>query len=311
MKRPVGVVLTAIIGLLGSLALLALLAIEILAFMSMRASGVVPRELEVGLRIGLVIFTILAVWGITSAIGLLLLRNWARISTIIFSALMAVMSLFSAPMIFIVPKPPNAPPGFSSIMIGIAAFYLALGILGVVWIVYFTRPSTRAAFAGAVEAESVRPLSISIIAWIMIGSGLISLPMSFLRMPVALLGVILTGWSATAGMIVLALAYVLIGYGLLHLKPEARIAGIALFALFALNGLVFAFVPNTHAKLMEAMKGSPFFVQPAGQPMPPPLPSAFMLLTIPMMAVPLWFLVTRRKAFEEPPIGAGGSGSPV
>ena len=151
---------------------------------------------------------------------------------------------------------------------------------------------------GGPESDSVRPLSISIIGWVMVGSGLFSLPMAFLHVPLAFLGMILGGWSAMAGIIVLALAYLLIGHGLLHLKPKARVAGIALVALLGLNGLIFSFIPGTHAKMLDAMKSTPFLAQPVGRRAPPPIPSAFRLLMIPVIGVPLWFLVTRKKAFE-------------
>jgi hypothetical protein len=155
-------------------------------------------------------------------------------------------------------------------------------------------------------AKLARPLSISIIGWVMVGSGLLSLLMVFLRAPLEFFGVILTGWSAMGGLVVLALTYILAGLGLLHLKPEARIAGIALFALFALNGLVNSFIPGTHAKLLEAMKGMRFSAKPASRPAPPPLPFAFKLVPIAVFAVPVWFLVTREKAFERPQIEVGG-----
>src|SRR5215472_4693077 len=113
----------------------------------------------------------------------------------------------------------------------------------------------------------------------------------------------LEGWSASAGIILLALAYLLIGMGLLQLKPGARIAGIALFLLFGLNGLVISFIPNTHAKMLGAMRATPFIAQPANQPSLP-RPPIFLLLRIPVIGivfgVPAWILTTRKKAFERP-----------
>lgn len=154
----------------------------------------------------------------------------------------------------------------------------------------------------AVEVDSVRPLSISVIGWVMIACGLFALPMAFLHVPLSFFGLMLGGWSAGAGILVLAAAYILIGLGLLKLKPGARVAGIALFALFALNGLVVSFIPDTHANMLNAMKHTPFLAQPADRPLPPPSSPIFRLLRIPVIAVvlgvPLWFLVTHKKAFE-------------
>ena|ERR1051325_8845658 len=52
-----------------------------------------------------------AIWGIVSGIGLLQLKNWARISTIIFSVLLIVFGVFGmlSSMIFFLKPPPSLP----------------------------------------------------------------------------------------------------------------------------------------------------------------------------------------------------------
>ena len=133
----------------------------------------------------------------------------------------------------------------------------------------------------------------------MVVSGLFSLPLAFLHVPLSFLGMMFVGWSAAAGIIALGLAYILIGYGLLHLRPEARIAGIAFFALFGLNGLIFSFMPGHHAKMLDAMKSTPSLAQPVDRPTPPTIQFVFgRLLMVPVIGVPLWFLVTRKRPFE-------------
>lgn len=153
-----------------------------------------------------------------------------------------------------------------------------------------------------VVSGSARPLSISIIGWVMILCGLFALPLAFVHVPLSLFGMMLGGWIAMTGILVLAFAYLLIGYGLLKLKPDARIAGIALFALFGLNGLVISFIPDTHAKMLNNMKDTPILSRQAYRPTPPPTPLS-RALRIPLIAVvfgvPLWFLVSRKPAFVQ------------
>jgi uncharacterized protein YjeT (DUF2065 family) len=150
------------------------------------------------------------------------------------------------------------------------------------------------------RAGPERPLSISIIGWVMIASGLFGLLLAFLHVPLSVFGAMIVGRVATAGIFIIALAYVLIGYGLLHLKPAARVAGIALLVLLGLNGLVITFFPDTHARMLSAMKDSPLAAKPLERPLPPS-PIA-QLLRIPMfgvvIGVPLWFLLARRSAFD-------------
>lgn len=146
--------------------------------------------------------------------------------------------------------------------------------------------------------SSARPLSISMIGWLMIISGVFALPMAFLGVPLSTFGMMLGGWLATAIILGLALAYVLIGYGLLRLNPSARIAGIVLFVLLGVNATVDTSIPGTHAKMLGAMKGSPLFSRQANRPAPPPIPRVLRLLPVGIFAVPLWFLICRKEAFE-------------
>ena len=124
--------------------------------------------------------------------------------------------------------------------------------------------------------------------------------MAFLHVPLEFLGMMLRGRIAMAGILGFALAYILIGYGLLRLRPKARLAGIVLFGLFGLNGLIFSFLPGTHAKMLDAMKETPYYSQRIPQQAPPPMPYAFRLLAIPVIGIPLWFLITRKNAFKYP-----------
>jgi len=145
----------------------------------------------------------------------------------------------------------------------------------------------------------LRPLSISIIGWLMVISGFLALPMAFLRVPLSAFGMMLVGWIATVGILGLALAYLLTGFGLLRLKPAARAAGIALFVLLGVNGLIDSFIPGTHAKMLQAMKSTPLFARQANRPTPPPMPLAFRVLPIGVIGIPLWFLIRRKEAFEQ------------
>ena len=133
----------------------------------------------------------------------------------------------------------------------------------------------------------------------MVISGVLAIPMAFLRVPLSTFGMMLVGWIAATGILVIALAYLLIGSGLLLLKPAARVAAIALFALLAVNGLFDAFIPGTHAKMLEAMKGTPLFAREASHPIPPSRPLPVRLLPFGVLALPLWFLITRKQAFEQ------------
>jgi hypothetical protein len=98
-----------------------------------------------------------AAWGITTSIGLFRLRNWARISIIVFAALLAIFGLFGllgAFAMFAMPAP-AMPPGarldpnfFLMVMRAImVAFALAQLGIGSWWLVFFNRAKVKEQFA--------------------------------------------------------------------------------------------------------------------------------------------------------------------
>ena len=92
MKRSIGVTFSAIVSLLGSALTLGLgvLVIFLLFFFApTRAnfSGVAsaPKAIFV---MGALVYILPAIWGIITSIGLFCLKNWARISILIFSVIL-------------------------------------------------------------------------------------------------------------------------------------------------------------------------------------------------------------------------------
>jgi hypothetical protein len=92
-----------------------------------------------------------AVWGIVTAIGLLQLKNWARISTIVFSVLLMVFGAFgvlTSMVFFLKPPPGNGvdPKMFSIIGAISAVFALAQIGIGIWWMVFFNRAGVKVQF---------------------------------------------------------------------------------------------------------------------------------------------------------------------
>jgi hypothetical protein len=219
-KRPLGVVLSAVVLLLGSL-------FELLLAFGMAFAGVFLHKQIVsgglpngtatapmpgwmpGFLYGICAFFVaLAVWGIVTAVGLIRLRRWARYSVLVIGGGLALIGLVSALMMLVVMAVPmpvaagldaaqaHAAQAMSRIVFGvIAVFYGILCAVGVSWLVYFNREKTRAAFTGTMgEAlESRRPFLISVIAVLsMIGAGG-CLVMLFLPIPIPIFGLIVDG----------------------------------------------------------------------------------------------------------------------
>jgi hypothetical protein len=297
MKRPFGVTASAVFALLGSLAMVAFFVlIGVTTFIS--KGPPMPPQARFGLPMALAMFGVLGTWGITTAIGLFRLRNWARISTVVFSVFLAFGGLVTAPVMLFVPPPPSAGQDFRAVMWVIAAVYGALGLLGSFWLYYFNRRATRQLFSGTAPAESGRPLSISIIGWWMLITGLIAPVGGLLRMPATIFLWILTGWAAVALDLLCGSLSAYIGYGLLRMKPLARVAAICWFGFAAVNSAVFYLVPGREARFAKLISGFSFGPQP---PSPVHFPVLLILpLTLIMVGIPLWLLIAGKPSFEHP-----------
>lgn len=316
MKRSVGVTLSAILVLLGS-------ALTLLLGVGVTAVGLMPTDPRLSaLRplflVEAVILGGAAVLGIATGVDLFRLRRWARISLLVFAAFLCLMGLTAGGMMLVVPipAPASAPAGFAQTMtlvrLAIAGFYFLLLALGAWWLWLFTREEVKAQFgekpavataspAAAVSRVGVaqgRPVSITIIA-VLILMGAVSFPvLLLLRFPAYVFGNLVEGGGAIAFYLGFLAAHVAIGIGLLKLRPWSRLAAIGIY-LFGLLNTITMLLPGRMEALMEVMwsRFPAVMRPPAGFPMPPVWFT--MAPGIVMMAVILYFLVREREAFQK------------
>src|SRR5580765_202700 len=100
MKRSAGVTVIAVVSLLGSVLAMCFGVLSgAMAFLApRRESGPPPTALLV---IAGAVYFLPGVWGLVSGIGLIKLKNWARISTIVFGVLLILAGGFTAVMVAI------------------------------------------------------------------------------------------------------------------------------------------------------------------------------------------------------------------
>jgi hypothetical protein len=155
-NRSAGITVIAILAFIGS-ALFLLLAV-FMAIAMIAAPPSAPNDARLPamffnvLRVALPLFYALpAVWGIVTAIGLLQVKNWARISTIIFSVLLIVFGVFgtmSSTIFFLKPPPgTGVDPKMFFIIGAIAALFALAQIgIGIWWIIFFNRATVKVQF---------------------------------------------------------------------------------------------------------------------------------------------------------------------
>ena len=353
MKVSAGVIVIACITFIGStLLFLMVLGMGALIFLPMPVPNDMPNQAQFPMEFFKVIFIFAAlmyiapaVWGFLSGVGLLKAKNWARISTIVFSILLICHSLFSLLMTGVVMTSafaalPSADKLDSHVplVVGIvlAVFWLSQTALGVWWLVYLTRPNVKAQFVKpqmplqglygvqtypgmlpqqqgyqpvayqpqVAATSSRRPVSIIIIAcWILLGCA--SIPMNvFMRAPAFLMTKVFTGWPAALYYVAVAGVLLYVGIGLLKLQEAARITAMAWIVFSFVNGAVFFLAPGREARMATLLAASMKMFPWMNSEMFPfkldlaPFMYFGMIFGMALMAVPLYFLITRRKAFQ-------------
>ncbi len=230
-------------------------------------------------------------FGIFTGIGLLRLRNWARITTIVFAVCIILQSLMSTLMFLVIPLPtePNISPHFNlvmpAVMAGFGLFFLGIGVW---WLVLFTRRSIRAQFQSApspvpmefaAPAEPMLPppapragrvpvvvLVVAILLLAAVPSLLFSL---FLPFPAIFMGRVIYGYAAKIVYVAFGLLDLTLGIGLLRLKPWSLPATVA-FYVFSMLNMFFMLFPTARATYIAAIfQALPFPASPGVFPFPP------------------------------------------
>jgi hypothetical protein len=305
MKRSISVTLVGILALLGSLLMLALgvFAASVLRISGASNSAMKAPGAKVAGLLGSAFLVLPAIWGVATGIGVFFLRRWARISIIVFGVSLLFCGFLGAFMIVVMPLPstgPNVTGSFAAIKEGIAVFYLLMGAVGLWWVLLFNSHSVKTQFDGGQLSTygMGRPISISIIAWLLI-IGCAFIPFAVvMRWPMAFLGLLLTGWAAASVFALLAAFQLYIGVGLLRLNDRSRILAIYYSVFSAVNGILLYALPGREARIAATMKAMPaYFHQPTPMVVTFPYwPIELMILAF--MVIQVYFLVMRKTAFR-------------
>lgn len=211
---------------------------------------------------------ILAGWGIATGLGILWLRSWARISGVLICNLCAYAG-FGAVVAGLGLLPAAVQQYRTDVVIssmGIVVIYFGAGGLGVVGTIFLSSESTRQEFLGPAQlATNSRSDAVTCIAiWLIVAwPVMLSLALVKLRLPLLLLPDIpfvwlLFGWKRAAYQCVAAGVAVVLGVGLLRVRPWARIGVLGLCVPVLLSALVFPLEPYATTAEGAVVKGMSF-----------------------------------------------------
>ncbi len=323
MKRSASVTASAIIVFVGS-SLMLFAVVATMFALALAGSELQPPAIRYLVLIVVVIEIGFAAWGFASGVGLLRLREWARISMLVFSGILLFLSLPGIVGIFIIPNatPPNTtdPELFRQMMLATRIFMAILyGLListAAFWLYFFNTRSVRDQFKrigsgpGIIAQDTPasqrfrsRPHSISIIAWYLVITGLFFPVSLVLHFPVQILSFVIKGTAAGLVFIFMGILQIVIGTTLLKLRKWSRVLAICYFAFFAANSLTIVIVPGARARyqamadeMQNRFESSNAEFGTIQNQVHIPIWIG-LIFSLPLQGVVLWFLLKNKPAF--------------
>lgn len=305
-QRSGGITFSAVLAILGSaLLLLFALATALSALPSITQPTALPSYTRPLLLIVSGVMVTIAGWGIATAIGLFRLRPWARWSLLAFSAFLVFMGVSGGLALAFSPIPAASgtlPGVVTLVKVFLLGFYLVMTLVGAIWLFYFNTAGVRSQFGGgpAAEGPGIRPVSVTVIAWFLIAGGVVCLGLAASPLPAALLAMTLTGWPARALYLAFAGMELWAGLGLLRLQPLSRVLAIGFFGFTSANTALFSLLPGYAERMRTFLEIFPADWQVQTQQTPAPGATVGFIAGLLASAVPIYFLIARRRAFGPP-----------
>lgn len=209
----------------------------------------------------------LSIFGIATGIGLILLRNWARLSVLVWGGFSVFFGAFGIPVALLMPLTPPASgsqlpaESMQAVRWILLVVYGLPFVAGLWWLILFNRKSVKAQFLGTAVPVGASlpprcPLPIAVLAWFYIASiaNFIFIPLLPFRVPVLVFGRVLPGNSGRTVLILCCLALAACGVGLLKLKPWSYSLTIGLQVFGLASTVVTVLSPDYDAMMDSFLK---------------------------------------------------------
>jgi hypothetical protein len=268
LSRPsASVIAAAVVGILASLFLLLVGAITFLGFLlnaSLNTAPGLPPSARILMLVMAAFMMGVSIFGIATGIGLLLLRNWARISILIWGGLSVFFGVVGIPFAFLMPLSEPAgtaqlPPGtMRMIHVMLSIIYGLPLAVGTWWLILFNRKTIKAQFAGttppfdaALPQKPRCPLPVTVLAWFYVTLllNLFFLPFFSAHPPIFLFGMRLPDGIGLGILLLSCLAFTISGIGILKLKPWGYSLAMGLQAFWITSSIASMLRPNYKAAM--------------------------------------------------------------
>ncbi len=264
------VIFAAVVAILAALFTLLVTSLGFIGILLGTTRGVSPElpPLVKNMTLAVMAFmACLSVFGIAVGIGLILLRNWARISVLIWGGLCVFFGVFGVAIAFVIPlaPPPNAPnitaDSMQAVRFIILGIYGLPLVVGIWWVILFNRKTVKAQFAAtaspldpAVPQKPRCPVPVAILAWLNITAAphIFILPFLPFSIPVFLFGHVFRGTIGNTFYVLICSLLLVTGIGLLKLKPWSYPLAIG-FQLFGIASTIVTVVDPNYPSRIAAL----------------------------------------------------------
>lgn len=325
-RRPAGLVIAAsVLALVGCLILL-FGAIALASAFFLRNSPQTAqlsqypaiRAMEFINGVVILLMGGLCIW---TAVDLLRVKRWARISILVLGGMMTFFSLIDAAIFSLIAFHPLTLPQESAqvspelvkgLFMVLAGFCFVFVLIGVWWLVYFNLKRVRAVFAagGAMpEGAHAEPATlesgavgvlVSCLAVLYLLGAAGTVLAAILHFPLLLFSHVFRGNAASLVLLFFAAVSIWMGIGLLR-RIKAAWAVALLFNAFGLFSEIWYLLPGSRMmqlqhEVLGSMAGHGFPVEP--NPMMEPMVKVGMIGGIVMIVAVFWLLLRAKPLFE-------------
>jgi hypothetical protein len=278
--RSSSVVAAGVIGILASLLaiLTAIAAIVGLSIMPPGNAAAIPPFAKSMVVAMMVVFAGLAIFGIFTSVGVLRLKNWARISMLIWGGVMAIFCGLA--LVFAAFGPLQEPPGSSPISLSyvrilISVMYGIPFLIGAWWLWLFNQQRVKEQFLAAPTGKGQQPaapqprcpLPLAILAGFSIFSAGFSLllPLTDFPVSVILFGYRIQGAIGVALFFLSAGIFLVGAVGMLRLRRWSYPLMLGQYFFWMASGTVTLVSPSYERNMREMMSQMSLPEGPVGQ----------------------------------------------
>lgn len=269
-KPSASIVASAIVAIIGSLLVMLIAGLGVLGTLLVK-TGTTPVPQPPGVRttsmVILGVFGAFGILGISSAVGIWRLQNWARLSFLIYSVVLVLMCVVGLAVVWLIlPSLPNAQQQAATFLrLFIVIMYGLPAAIGVWWLFLFTRKDIARQFQAEplmmedgvtpVPVKPSCPLPIAILAGFSLFSAccfpiLLVLPTPKLLM---FFGHLISGRPVIAFYALISITLGACGIGLLQLRRWSYPLTIGYHLFFSASAVVTLLTPNAWTTSSEML----------------------------------------------------------